>query len=137
MTFETDFPFKKKYVSRETIDCGETSFHVADQKGRDIGYFWQIDSITLRDRTDADQHWYNFASNAEHQFEAWTSVTRNGQRYGASQSSLRADNLDDLKAKIAKRTEDARKRYTKQFALPKAGDPGPEELAKLFEIKRR
>jgi hypothetical protein len=43
-------------------------------------------------------------------------VTRNGQRYGASQSSLRADNLDDLKAKIAKRTEDARKRYTKQFA---------------------
>lgn len=126
-------------VSRDEESLGDElreteSFGIRDEKGREIGYSiwykrcthgvaepreWGCSSVSgfHADREAAATKAAEL--DETHAFYAESTATRNGQGFGAWKSGVFGATLDEVRAKIHKRRDGARKRYAKKYSDPK------------------
>jgi hypothetical protein len=102
-------------LDRVLIAQDSASFGLKDAKGRKIGYLWTVYAVTTQLSTGSDECWhYSLPFTDTTHYYIWTSPTRNGRRFGAIPTDIRAVTLEGAMAQLEKRREGARKRYAAQ-----------------------
>ena len=101
---------EKRYGYKQTqLEASDFDFKLLDKKARSIGY-----AVTVQ-KLDWHQRPYGHGGGAWERgkaWRAWTSVTKNGKRFGAGQCPIQADTLEELRTLVTKRVLAAQKRYT-------------------------
>lgn len=103
-----------KNAKHEELTSWSEGFGVSDEKGRSIGYFIRISKVTA-ERDDAVERKYGALSKFEElvTYEAWSTVTKNGKKFGAYQSPIQGTDVAEITKLMQQRVIDAKKRYTK------------------------
>ncbi len=114
------------HANSETLTTDHVDSGLLDEKGRKVGTMARYKSLSYYVTPDAcwsrgGMHATEELAQAEADklattegFEAHTHASRDGQQFGASQSTI-TGTLDECKAKVAKRSAGALKRYTKKY----------------------
>jgi hypothetical protein len=101
---------EKRYGYEQTQSWARNfDFNMLDRRNRAIGYTVEVQKLDWHGRP------YGYGggeSEPGQPWQAWTSVTKNGKRFGAGQTPLQADTLEELRALVFKRVLAAQKRYT-------------------------
>lgn len=90
----------------------DTPFAIADERGREVGFMFRVY------RREYVGHRYGYGRDVPEgtiTYVAYTSTTRSGDSYGASQRPLEEKNLLSLEIAVQKRLEAARKRYERKY----------------------
>ena len=99
------------------IERGEEAFDFCDQKGRVVGYQWNIQTVTVTLVEDQKLGRYLHPDNWPlNYFIVWGSPTRNGSGYGPAFNDTEVETLEEARALVVKRINNARKRDAKKFA---------------------
>jgi len=105
--------------NQRSFDNGSVDFGFVDQKGRKVGYKWQILSIVMIELTDEEakgRGYYTLDATAPREyFEVWSQPTRDGNGYGAAFNRINAVDLTDARKIVTKRIAQACKRDAKKF----------------------
>lgn len=103
--------FTETLVDSDTVDFG-----VTDERGRSVGYATFIYQRTYTARTDGNT-WGTKPQNIHQDgaviFRGATTVTRNGDMFGAAHPDFFTETQAEAKDAVVQRMEGARKRYTK------------------------
>lgn len=105
----------QRYLYRATLiegQGGRDDFGLVDDKGRRIGFWWQLYSVTW---TPTDEPYRGCSPKHRFKFEARTHALRDGDRFGALPASITGDTIEEVLAKVSKRREGSSRRYAKQF----------------------
>lgn len=120
-----NFGINARHTKLPELDLDE-NFGLLDEKGRTCGSKARYSERTYYVQEGCSS-WAGFHETAEaaqiacdkiqaaERFEAETYATRDGYNFGASTRCITAATLDECKAKVAKRTAGARKRYAKKY----------------------
>jgi hypothetical protein len=103
------------------LDKGQIEFGIRDQKGRAIGYRWNIQAVAVELMSDAELAaskgcYIHRDGEPLHYVELRTSTTRDGISYGPSTPRVKRDTLEEARRIAVSRTEAARKANAKKFA---------------------
>jgi hypothetical protein len=102
-----------------SVDQGHEDFGFTDQKGRKVGFFWKIKSVTIelmQEGAEGHSGYTRDIGAPTFYYEVKGSPTRDGVPYGASSRANEAATLDEARKVVARRIAQSRKRDAKKFA---------------------
>jgi hypothetical protein len=101
------------------LDEGAIQYGIVDQKGRSVGYQWNIRQVHYTELAEGEKH-YGFYIREDDlpmdMVQLWGRPTRDGKGYGPSFNRTEFVTLEAARRAAVKRVEQARKRDTKKFA---------------------
>lgn len=114
------FPGYVRGTIRRTVAraANYQSFGFNDDRGRELGIITSVFRVEYR-ASDDERHYGSLIPEGKDggfDYEGRTRTTRNGREYGAITRSVCGDTLEEVEEKLAKRVEEAQKRYAKKFA---------------------
>jgi hypothetical protein len=112
--------FPVKSVAYKVLYQGECSFALHDQKGREVGFWWQIkqtDATPYAEGEQPEKYGHTWAEGDPLSYiEVYGSPTRNGNRYGPCSNHCRVADYPAALKEVERRIAVARKRELKRFA---------------------
>ena len=113
ITFHTHVKTRPDAVPQRT----DKDFGLTDEKGREVGFRCTITPVcSVIDPAHPGCGWSLGFTDTEF-FSLHTIPTRNGMAYGASTPSFMAVTLAEVEAEAERRSNVARKRYLKKYAV--------------------
>jgi len=101
--------------SWKVIDSGTIQFDIRDEKGRRVGYWWQIAELEMLPYDKSKANYGGYYQEPGIYIEVSAQATRNDEPYGASNRAKEFKTIAEAKAEIERQAAACEKRYAKKY----------------------